>query len=62
MSKSLRDEVVKFLVKYQQSFTWCTEDMLGIDTIIVEHKVNINPTYPPVKQNLDNSENISNKE
>lgn len=48
MSKSLRDEVVKFLVKYQQSFTWCTEDMLGIDTIIVEHKLNINPTYPPV--------------
>lgn len=37
---------------YVDVFAWSYEDMSGLDTDIVEHKLPLRPECPPVKQNL----------
>lgn len=50
MTRQLRSEVIQFLTNHLQNFAWYTEDMPGINTIVVEHFLNINYVCPPIKQ------------
>ena len=48
--QTLKDELVKFLKKNLDVFTWSHEDMLGINKQVIEHSLNVDPTKKPVQQ------------
>jgi len=52
MSANVRDEVVTMLRDYQDIFAWSYQDMPGLSSDIVQHKLPLNPECSPVKQKL----------
>ncbi|XP_059627710.1 uncharacterized protein LOC132270548 [Cornus florida] len=46
----IKDELTQFLRKNQDVFAWVHEDMQGIDPTIMEHRLNVNPDFKPVRQ------------
>jgi hypothetical protein len=50
MTKEIRDLIVSFLRKNSDVFAWSHNDMPGISTEVIAHKLNVNPSTPPVKQ------------
>ena len=48
LSTYMRKKLVQFLKKNQNVFSWSHEDMLGISTEIIQHKLNIDPKRKPV--------------
>ena len=47
-----KDALVALLTEFKEVFVWSNEDMLGIDTDIVQHCIPTDPTIKPVKQKL----------
>ena len=47
-----KDALVALLTEFKDIFAWSFEDMLGIDTDIVQHCIPTDPTMKPVKQKL----------
>ena len=45
-----KEEMVKFLKRNLDIFAWTHEDMPGIDSGVIEHHLNVNPTKKPVQQ------------
>ena len=52
MSTNIRDELVTLLRDYQDIFAWSYQDMPGLSSDIVQHKLPLNPECSPVKQKL----------
>jgi hypothetical protein len=52
LEASIKERLVKLLQEYVDVFAWSYQDMPGIDTDIVEHKLPLQPECPPVKQKL----------
>ncbi|XP_070050502.1 uncharacterized protein [Nicotiana tomentosiformis] len=52
LSPSEKEENTCFLKEYEDIFAWSYDDMTGLSTSIVAHKLPINPMCPPVKQKL----------
>jgi hypothetical protein len=50
MPKKIRDLIVEFLRENADVFAWSHEDMPGISTKVMVHKLNVNPSIHPVKQ------------
>uniref|UniRef100_A0A2N9GFR2 Uncharacterized protein n=1 Tax=Fagus sylvatica TaxID=28930 RepID=A0A2N9GFR2_FAGSY len=50
MTKEIRALVVSFLRENADVFAWSHDDMLGIGTEVISHKLNVNPSTSPVKQ------------
>ena len=50
MLKIEKEELVAFLHENKDVFVWSHKDILGIDSSMAEHKLNIDPKYPPVRQ------------
>jgi hypothetical protein len=50
MTKEIRDLIVSFLRKNADVFAWSHDDMPGINTEVIAHKLNVNPSISPVKQ------------
>jgi hypothetical protein len=48
----VKESLVKLLQEYVDVFAWSYQDMPGLDTNIVEHKLPLKPECPPVKQKL----------
>ncbi|XP_065630950.1 uncharacterized protein LOC136068151 [Quercus suber] len=46
----VRQALITFLRKNQDIFAWNHEDMPGIDPFVIVHKLNVNPSTPPVRQ------------
>ncbi|XP_070045915.1 uncharacterized protein [Nicotiana tomentosiformis] len=46
------EEYIRFLKEYEYIFAWSYDDMTGLSTSIVAHKLPTNPICPPVKQKL----------
>ena len=42
--------MVAFLSENKDVFAWSHKYILGIDPSMAEHKLNIDPKYPPVRQ------------
>lgn len=51
-SEHVHSELVKLLHKFVDIFSWSYQDMLGMDTNIVEHHILLKPECPPVKLKL----------
>ncbi|XP_033509515.1 uncharacterized protein [Nicotiana tomentosiformis] len=47
-----KEEYIKFLKEYVDIFAWSYDDMTGLSTSIVAHKLSTNPMCPPLKQKL----------
>ena len=47
--EEVRDLVIHFLKHNVEEFAWKQEDMGGIDPAIITHKLNVSPSFKPVK-------------
>ncbi|XP_075105025.1 LOW QUALITY PROTEIN: uncharacterized protein LOC107765109 [Nicotiana tabacum] len=47
-----KEEIIKTLFAYKDVFAWSYDDMPGLSTDLVAHKLPTDPTFPPVKQKL----------
>ena len=52
LTTSEKDALVTLLTEFKEVFAWSYEDMLRIDTDIVQHCIPIDPTMKLVKQKL----------
>ena len=50
LPKALREDLEALLKKHKQAFAWEPKDMSGVSRSVVEHKLNVNPVFTPVKQ------------
>ena len=48
----MHEELVRLLFDYSDVFAWSYQDMPGLDTSIVEHKLPLKSDCTPVKQKL----------
>ena len=40
---------ITFLKDNQDVFAWSHEDMLGIDPSVIVHRLNVLPSFPPIR-------------
>ena len=50
LAKGVRDPLTHFLKQNMEVFAWKQEDIRGIDPVVITHKLNISPSFKPVKQ------------
>ena len=50
LSPKMRAKLVQFLQENLDVFAWSHEDMPGIPTKVIQHKLNVNPERKPVQQ------------
>ncbi|XP_070013450.1 uncharacterized protein [Nicotiana sylvestris] len=50
--KEFWEEIIKALFEYKDIFAWSYDDMPGLSTDLMVHKLPTDPTFPPVKQKL----------
>ena len=50
IAKDLRSLLIHFLKQNKDVFAWKHEDMGGIDPAIITHKLNVSPSFKPVKK------------
>ena len=50
LEPTVRDQLIKFLQEHKATFAWSTDDMIGVDPNVISHKLNVDPTYRPVRQ------------
>ena len=50
LAKDVRDLLIHFLKHNMKVFAWKQEDMWGIDLAVITHRLNISPSFKPVKQ------------
>ena len=51
LAKDVKDLLVHFLKHNIDVFAWKREDMGGIDPAVITHKLNVSPSFKPIKQN-----------
>ena len=52
LEAGVKERLVELLREYSDVFAWSYQDMPGLDTDIVVHKLPLKPDCPPVKQKL----------
>ena len=52
LTSSKEDALITILKEFKEEFAWSYEDMLEIDTDIVQYCIPANPVVKPVKQKL----------
>ncbi|MCI37436.1 hypothetical protein A2U01_0058660, partial [Trifolium medium] len=52
LQEDVKSSLVSLLQEYVDVFAWSYQDMSGLDTDIVVHRLPLRPEYPPVKQKL----------
>jgi hypothetical protein len=50
ITKGVWDSIVRFLRENTDVFAWSHDDMPGISTEVIAHKLNVNPSISPIKQ------------
>ena len=50
LAEDVRSSLVPFLEQNMEVFTWKQEDMGGVDPAVITHRLNVNPSFKPVKQ------------
>ena len=50
LAEDLRSLLIHFLKHNKEVFAWKQEDMGGINPAVITHKLNISPSFKPVKQ------------
>ncbi|XP_070012332.1 uncharacterized protein [Nicotiana sylvestris] len=52
LEPQIKEEIIKALFEYKDIFAWTYDDMPGLSTNLVVHKLPTNPTFAPIKQKL----------
>ena len=52
MSKKIKERLIQLLNEYVEIFVWSYEDMPGLDTDIVVHRLSTREDCPPIKQKV----------
>ena len=52
MKKEVKEELYVLLKEFKDVFSWSYNDMYGLDTDIVQHKLPLKPECPPARQKL----------
>ncbi|GAU10143.1 hypothetical protein TSUD_418590, partial [Trifolium subterraneum] len=52
LDADVKNRLTELLKEYVDVFAWSYQDMPGLDTDIVEHRLPLKPEFPPVKQKL----------
>ena len=47
---TVRRALVAFLKENQDMFAWSHEDMPEIDPSVMVHRLNVSPSFPPIRQ------------
>ena len=50
LSNEIKEALIELLRRNKESFAWSAADMPGIDPSIICHKLNVDPSFKPVKQ------------
>ena len=50
LERKIKEDLVQFLKKNIDVFAWNHEDMLGIDPSVITHRLNVCPSFKPVRQ------------
>ena len=50
LAEDIKSPFIHFLKKNMGVFAWKQEDMGGIDPAVITHKLNVNPSFKPIKQ------------
>ena len=50
LAEEVKDLLILFLKQNVEVFTWKQEDIRGIDLAVITHKLNVIPSFKPVKQ------------
>ena len=50
LAKEVKDLLIHFLKWNMEVLAWKKEDMGGIDTAMITHRLNISPSFKPIKQ------------
>ena len=50
LTEDLRNSLTNFLRQNKDVFTWKQADMGGIDPTVITHRLNVSPSFKPVKQ------------
>ena len=46
---AVRQMLTTFLRSNRDVFTWTHEDMPGIDPLVIVHRLNVSPSFPPIR-------------
>ena len=49
-SLTIRQELTAFLRSNRDVFAWIYEDMPRIDLLVIVHRLNVSPSFPPIRQ------------
>ena len=49
LSKEMKKKLVQFLIRNFDVFAWSHKDMLGIETEVIQHQLNVDPKKKPVQ-------------
>ena len=49
-SPAIRQELTTFLRSNRDVFAWTHEDIPGIDPSVIVHRLNVSPSFPPIRQ------------
>ena len=50
LAEDIRSPLIHFLEQNMEVFAWKQEDISGVDLEMITHKLNVNPSFKPVKQ------------
>ena len=50
LAEDIRSPFIRFLEQNMEVFAWKQEDISGVDLEMITHKLNVNPSFKPVKQ------------
>ena len=50
LERKIKEDLVQFLKKNIDVFAWSHEDMPGIDPSVITHRLNVCPSFKPVRQ------------
>ncbi|KAJ9542262.1 hypothetical protein OSB04_028768 [Centaurea solstitialis] len=50
LTPDIKNKIISFLQEHSDCFAWSHEDMVGIDPDIISHKLNVDPSFKPIKQ------------
>ena len=50
LAKDIRSLLIHFLKQNMEVFAWKQEDMGGIDLTVITHRLNVSPSFKPIKQ------------
>ena len=50
LEKKIKKDLIRFLWENIDIFAWSHEDILGIDPSVITHRLNVYPSFKPVRQ------------